>query len=114
MKREQEIMQIITSGGDARSNSIKAIRHARAGKLDQANQLIDQAKERLNEAHNVQTKLIQAEVRGESVETSLLMVHAQDHLMNAITVKELAVELIEEIKERVSLQNQLKGVVSDE
>ncbi|MGF7128243.1 PTS system cellobiose-specific IIA component [Natronobacillus azotifigens] len=109
MKLEQEIMQIITNGGDARSNCIRAIRTAREGQLEEAEQLIEQAKDSLNKAHQVQTKLIQAEIRGEKTEISLLMVHAQDHLMNALTVKELAVELIEEIKHRVQLENQWRG-----
>ena len=34
---------------------------------------------------------------------TLLMVHAQDHLMNAMTVKDLAAELVA-IYEKVSLQ----------
>lgn len=40
------------------------------------------------------------------------MIHAQDHLMNALTVRELAVELIEEIKERKALELELKGSVN--
>ena len=49
----------------------------------------------IKEAHRVQTDLIQKEAGGEKTEVTLLMVHAQDHLMNAITVKELASEFVE-------------------
>jgi cellobiose PTS system EIIA component len=49
----------------------------------------------LNEAHHIQTSLIQQEIRGEKVEISLLMIHAQDHLMNAITMKDLATEVVD-------------------
>lgn len=46
-------------------------------------------------AHHYQTELIQAEMRGEKTELSLIMVHGQDHLMNAMTVRDLALQMIE-------------------
>ncbi|WP_019640275.1 PTS lactose/cellobiose transporter subunit IIA [Paenibacillus fonticola] len=112
MDYEQFIMQIIASSGEARSQSLKAARIAREGKLQEAEELLKQAKEKLKEAHKVQTKLIQAEGRGEKNEISILMIHAQDHLMNSLTVRELIVELIEETKSRLALEEQLKGMVN--
>ncbi len=47
------------------------------------------------EAHHSQTALLSQEARGEKVEVSMLLIHAQDHLMNAITFRDLAVEMIE-------------------
>jgi len=104
---EEIIMQIIINGGNARSKSIKAIRTAREGDVDAARKLMDEAQESIGAAHEVQTGLIQAEARGERCEVSLLMVHAQDHIMNAMTVKELAEELIEEIAIRHKIQKEL-------
>ncbi|GJM75775.1 PTS mannose transporter subunit IIA [Paenibacillus macerans] len=112
MEYEQTVMQIIASSGEARSLSLKAVRIAREGKLEEAEELVKQAKEKLKDAHKVQTKLIQAEGRGEKAEVTMLMIHAQDHLMNALTVRELIVELIEEIKARLALQQQMKGTVN--
>ena len=102
---EEIIMKIIVSGGSARSKAIKAIRCAREGDIKGAKKLMDEAQESISIAHEVQTELIQAEARGEKNEVSLLMVHAQDHIMNAITVKELAEEMIEEVIARHNLQN---------
>ena len=51
--------------------------------------------------------VIQNEAGGEKTDMTLLMVHAQDHLMNAMTVKDLAAELVE-IYEKVSLQGGAK------
>ena len=60
-----------------------------------ARELMDQADENINKAHEVQTSLIQAEVRGEGkTYISLLMVHAQDHLMNAMTVRDIVKSII--------------------
>ena len=39
--------------------------------------------------------MIQAEIRGEHIPVMLLMVHAQDHLMDAMVVKDLAAEIID-------------------
>lgn len=64
------------------------------------------AREEISAAHRIQTDLIQEEARGNHAEISLLLVHAQDHLMNAITVKELAEEFItlhKRIEEKVTV-----------
>jgi PTS system cellobiose-specific IIA component len=92
----QEIMlQIIVNGGNARSYSMEAIQLAKVGKIKEARKSIELAEVELAQAHISQTKLIQEEASGNSVEISLIMVHAQDHLMNAITVKDLAHEFID-------------------
>lgn len=92
----QEIMlKIIVNGGNARSYSMESIQLAKTGRIKEAREIIEKAEVELAEAHISQTKLIQEEASGNSVEISLLMVHAQDHLMNAITVKDLAQEFID-------------------
>ena len=46
------------------------------------------------EHHEFQTGILKAEASGEHLEMSLIMVHAQDHLMNSMTVRDLANEFI--------------------
>lgn len=111
MNYEQIIMQIIANSGEARSKSLKASRVAREGDFEQAEVFLKEAKENLTAAHKVQTQLIQAEGRGEKTEISILMIHAQDHLMNSLTVRELVVEIVEEAKARKTLEEQMKGLV---
>lgn len=94
MSDEQVIMQLISQGGSARSNSIEAIRKARERDLKASELLMQKAHDDLVKAHNLQTKLLQKEVNGEGEAPTLLMVHAQDHLMNAMTVNDLAKEII--------------------
>ncbi|NRG33071.1 PTS lactose/cellobiose transporter subunit IIA [Niallia circulans] len=114
MQNEKEIMEIIANGGDARSSSLKAIRCARNGQWEEVDVLLKRAGESLSKAHKVQTQLIQSEIRGEKSEISLLMIHAQDHLMNAITLKELAIELIEEVKKRFKFEESMKGMLEND
>ncbi|MGL5435321.1 MAG: PTS lactose/cellobiose transporter subunit IIA [Lachnospiraceae bacterium] len=92
---EQIIMELVVNGGDARSSALEAIRAAREKDFEEATACLKRADEALHRAHEIQTSLIQKEAGGEHIEVQLLMVHAQDHLMNAMTVKDLAVEIIE-------------------
>ncbi|OJG91429.1 lichenan-specific phosphotransferase enzyme IIA component LicA [Enterococcus silesiacus] len=93
-------MTLISEGGGARAKSLQAIRAARAGDFAKSEMLMREAKYALKKAHNYQTKLIQTEIANQSIPISLLLIHAQDHLMNALTVNELSKEIIENLKER--------------
>lgn len=96
---EEIITELVVNGGDAKSKAIEAIRFAKKGNFEAAVLKINEANESLQKAHEFQTEIIQAETRGENkAEVSLLMVHGQDHLMNAITTRDLAVEMIEMYK----------------
>lgn len=92
---EEKIFKIIVCGGDARSKSMNAISEAKKGNIVKAKEIIEEANEFLDKAHDVQTELIQNEAGGNKIEMSLLMVHAQDHLMNAMTVRDIAKEFID-------------------
>ncbi|SKC37422.1 PTS lactose/cellobiose transporter subunit IIA [Maledivibacter halophilus] len=95
MDVEMTIFTIITHSGDARSSSMEAITHAKEGEFEQAQRCIEEAENKLSMAHKEQTKLIQAEAQGEKHDISLLLIHAQDHLMNAMTIKDMANEFVE-------------------
>lgn len=100
MNEEMIIMTLISEGGGARAKSLQAIRAARVGDFTKSEQLMKEANQALKKAHNYQTKLIQSEITNQSLQISLLLIHAQDHLMNALTVNELSKEIIENLKER--------------
>ncbi len=95
MDLEEISFHIILSGGNARSLAMEAMNHAKMGEFDLAEQKIEEANEEMTKAHRFQTELIQGEAQGEKIEIRLLLIHAQDHLMNAITVIDLAKEIIE-------------------
>lgn len=95
---EIEIFEIISHGGNARGFAYEALEAAEEFDFDKAEALIKQAEEELNLAHNTQTKLIQNELNGNPSEKSLLMIHAQDHLMTAISEQKLIEHMIRIIK----------------
>ncbi len=94
MNLEEKAFQLILYGGDGRSYAMEAMALARQHAFGEARQKIEASREAINQAHHVQTELISAEAGGKQTTLSLLMVHAQDHLMNAMTVRELAEEII--------------------
>ncbi|MFP7288774.1 PTS lactose/cellobiose transporter subunit IIA [Shouchella clausii] len=95
MDYEQTVIDIIVNAGNARSKAMEAINHVKKDEFDKAQEFLNLSSEELGKAHRVQTGLIQSEAGGTTHEVTLLMVHAQDHLMNAMTVRDLAEELIE-------------------
>lgn len=105
MDYQETIIQIIVDGGNSRSYSMEAIHHAKSGDIEGAREAIAKSIEALGKAHRIQTQLIQEEAAGNSKEVSLLMVHAQDHLMNAMTIKDLAQEFIDMYEKFFSSNN---------
>lgn len=98
---EKIIMDLIIFSGEARSYAMEAMQAAKSGQINEARDLIEKSKETLGNAHATQTSLIQGEAAGNKTEVSLLLVHAQDHLMTSIVVKDLAEEIID-LHERLS------------
>ena len=87
--------QLILHAGNARSLAMEAMQEAKKGNFDEAQAKLTEADSAFNEAHHVQTDLIQKEAGGAEFELPLIMIHAQDHLMNAMTLKDLAGEIID-------------------
>lgn len=92
---EDIIFQIITFSGEAKSCSLEAVQIAKKSDIKGAKEKLELANQKLKEAHKFQTQLIQREAGGEDMKVSLLLVHAQDHLMNAIMLKDICCEFIE-------------------
>ncbi len=90
----QTSMSIIAGAGDAKSCAMEAIYSAREGKYEEARISLEKAKEALRDTHSIQTDLIAKEMQGEKMELALIMVHAQDHLMSAVLIKDLASEIV--------------------
>ncbi|WP_282434287.1 PTS lactose/cellobiose transporter subunit IIA [Bacillus sp. DNRA2] len=87
--------QLILHAGNARSFAMEAMQVAKEGNFDEAEAKLTEADSAFNEAHHVQTDLIQKEAGGSEYDIPLIMIHAQDHLMTALTLKELAREIID-------------------
>ncbi|GEL13453.1 hypothetical protein FC15_GL000218 [Lapidilactobacillus concavus DSM 17758] len=91
----QAIMGLIVNGGNAKSSAMEAIMAAKTGDFAGADAKLKEADVALSEAHNSQTGMLTKEASGDHVKVTLLMVHSQDHLMNAITFRDLAGEIVD-------------------
>ena len=104
MEHVDVIMTIIAHAGNARTKAMEAIQKAEVNRLQEARLLLQDADEEVKFAHRSQTELIQKEARGERIDVSLFLVHAQDHLMNAMTVIDMAEKFIN-LYEKIDVNN---------
>ncbi len=92
MDQQEKILQIIVISGDAKSHAYEAIEKAKAGDAQGARESLEAARKELIEAHQYQTDMIISN-DGKPVPADMLAAHAQDHMMCASTVIDLAGEL---------------------
>ncbi|MEG0099227.1 MAG: PTS N,N'-diacetylchitobiose transporter subunit IIA [Citrobacter sp.] len=92
---EEVVMGLIINSGQARSLAYGALKLAKQGDFEAAKAMMEQSRVALNEAHLVQTKLIEGDQGEGKMKVSLVLVHAQDHLMTSMLARELVTELIE-------------------
>ncbi|SMO31906.1 PTS lactose/cellobiose transporter subunit IIA [Melghirimyces algeriensis] len=98
LTQEEIGFQLILHSGNARSKIIQSLREYRAGNVSEAENLLTQVEGDLSMAHQIHFHMIQKEANGEKTEFSLLLMHAEDHLMSILTMKELVKELLEVFK----------------
>ncbi len=87
--------QIIAQVGMAKSSYIEAMRHARNNEFEKAHKLIEEGDELYSKAHHFHHDLVQKEATGEQLPFSMLIIHAEDQLLNTETIKIMAEEIIE-------------------
>ena len=91
---EEAVMEIIVNAGQSRSLCFEALHAARQGNLDEAKSLLREADGYARQAHKMQTKLIEQDAGEARQPMTLIMVHAQDRLMNSLLARELSEEII--------------------
>jgi cellobiose PTS system EIIA component len=87
--------QLILHSGNARSLAMEAIQIAKSKQFAESLEKLSEADSEFSHAHRFQTQLIQAEAAGKEFDLPIILIHAQDHLMTAMTLKDLAREIVE-------------------
>lgn len=96
MQLETIIMELVVNSGEARNNALEAIEAAQNQDFQTAQKKMEACNEALSKAHEFQTELLSDEAGGMGeTPLSLILVHGQDHLMNAMTVRDLAGHMIQ-------------------
>lgn len=106
----QQLMKLIVTSGKVTSTVMQLLDSSSELTFQEKWEQLDKAKQMNVEAHNVQTNLIQAEVRGEPTPISLLAIHAQDHFMNSQLLVQIAEMLLKQQEQIEALTDKLKGV----
>lgn len=95
-KTVEQSMQLILHSGTGRSMVIEAVRDMlKTGDVAAAKKKIEEGGKEIGEAHDIQTAMMSAECDGQPVEKSSLLIHAQDHFMTALAVRDMANLMVE-------------------
>lgn len=94
-KQYETAMGIIANAGTAKSCALMAIDEAVESNFEEAEKLLAEASQSMRAAHDAQMDMISSEAKGSSVDLSLILVHAEDHLTMAIVTSDLAARMVE-------------------
>ncbi|WP_370559139.1 PTS lactose/cellobiose transporter subunit IIA [Edwardsiella tarda] len=94
-KAESIIMELLVNAGTARSLLLAALQRAREGNRHEAEHALAEAQRYIQCAHAMQTELIARDEGSGQFPVNLITVHAQDHLMDAMMLQDLAAHLLE-------------------
>lgn len=100
---EERVFGIIANAGDAKGVAYEALESAENFEFEKADELMEQAQKTMKEAHKLQTKMIHEEAAGNHVDVNIILIHAQDHLMTAmseINLIERFIKMYKKIAER--------------
>lgn len=98
---EENVFPIISLAGESKSLAYEALRLAKENKFEEADKKMEEADKILLQSHEYQTNLITKEANGEKFNINMLFIHAQDHLMTAMSEKNLIKELINILKKDI-------------
>ncbi len=94
MDQEMEIgFSMIMAAGDSKNLAMEAMDLAEAGNMEQAQGKLEEATEKLNEAHKAHQGCLTRLANGEEVGAGLILTHAMDHL----TAAELTIQTAQRV-----------------
>lgn len=87
--------EIISAVGAARSQYLAAIQEAKKGNSDKAREMIEEGNDMFLNGHQAHAGILQKYASGEQMQIDLILMHAEDQLMSAETIRLIAEEFIE-------------------
>ena len=91
---EQICFRIISAVGMAKSSYVEAMRAAAQGDNELSEQKIKEGDEYYAQGHEVHMELLSKEAGGETIEIGMILMHSEDQMMAAETVRLMAEENI--------------------
>lgn len=90
--QEEQAMMLIVNAGNAKSKAMESIKASKAGNFEKAKKLLEEGDEAMTEAHKIQTDILQDSMDAPEQGVNMLMAHAEDHMMGAISAVDFANE----------------------
>lgn len=106
---ERIVFSIVSYSGEAKGYAYEALRLSEDGDFDAAQGMMEKCNESVLKAHGVQTEMIHRELGGDKFDVSMIMVHAQDHLMTTLSERELIRRMIEQNRRLHTLEKVVLG-----
>lgn len=93
-KLDVTAFEIIGHSGNSRMLIHQAFKAMREQDFEQATKFLDESQLEITLAHKAQTDLLHGYANGDEIKIEIIMVHAQDHLMTTMTLREVALEML--------------------
>lgn len=94
---------IIANAGEAKDYYVQAGKAAENYEFEKSEILLKQGDEAIVKAHKAQTELLNAEINGEEIPFSIILIHSQDHLMTTMSYEQSAKDTINIYKKIASI-----------
>lgn len=105
---ELSAFNIIAAVGEARTKCMQAVEESRKGKEEIADELIKKANQLLTQGDKEHFKIISHDSKNHDVKFSMLLVHAEDQLMAAEIIRDIAQQLVITNLQLFNCQKQMK------
>ena len=102
---EEMALEIITNVGTARSMYVEAVEAAKAGNFEEAHNLVAEGEKIFVNGHHAHADLVNAKIGVEELQYMFLVMHAEDQLMSAETLKIVCDELIDMLEAKAKQAN---------
>lgn len=102
---EEMSLEIITNVGTARSMYVEAVEAAKAGNFEEAHNLVAEGEKIFINGHHAHADLVNAKVGVEDLQYIFLVMHAEDQLMSAETLKIVCDQLIDLLEQNAVKAN---------
>lgn len=89
-----DCMDMILHSGNARYYLMESVKHLKDQDSEVYLELKEQAKDEILDAHKAQYQLLHEEANGEDLPINMLLIHAQDHLMTTMAIRDM-IEVVE-------------------
>lgn len=112
-KEEEQIFELITAAGGAKSTFMEALYKAKEGDYSEADKLMEQGNAYFVQGHHAHAAMLENEGNGVEMTVRLILAHAEDQLMSAELTKTMVEELIALYKTKNALEKKVTALEAE-